>query len=271
MVQIKLKGVIGVESPCTRSFWCGHTYDFMVTRGSYVTHMRSAGDLRKLAQSCQTYEWVVSRGWLRHVPQINEACRRYGTAMSHTWTRQVMRMNEACHTHRWVISHIGMAHVTHVTPDIYWPQKRVMSRTQPRALLIRLSHVAHTRMSHVTHIKESCHTNMNESCHTWYCRELPRRALRMSYEWVISHKFEGVMSHMLQWMTTGLIAANCSMNKLWISHVTHTPMSHVTNMNESCHTNMKNLCHTFHSGWLRGLLPWIVGPGSELQCDWKIG
>jgi len=26
MVQIKLKGVIGVENPSPKSFWCGETY-----------------------------------------------------------------------------------------------------------------------------------------------------------------------------------------------------------------------------------------------------
>ena len=209
MVQIKLKMVIRVESPSSRSFWCGHTYDPMATRGSHVSHMHSAGDFRILAQSCQTYGWFVSRRWVRHVPRINEACCRYGTAMSHTWTRHVMRMNEACHTHRWVMSHIGMTHVTHVTTDIYWPHKWVMSRTLLRALPLRLSHFAHTRMSHVTHMNESCHTNMNEACHTcysgWLRCVLPRTA------------------------------AKGFKNELWMSHVAQTWRSHVTHFTVDDH------------------------------------
>ena len=156
--------------------------------------------------------------------------------------------NESCHAH-----YYGPC-----------PYDRVILHTREWAMShIWMSRVTQTWMRHVTHVTADDYGA--------YCRELPRRALRMSYEWVMSHKLEGVMSHILLWMTTGLIAANCSMNKSWISHVTHTRMSHVTHMNESCHTNMKKLCHNFYSGWLRGLLPWIARPGSELQCDWQIG
>ena len=38
MVQIQLKGVIGVESPSPRSFWCGR-HDFTcLTDSSFITH-----------------------------------------------------------------------------------------------------------------------------------------------------------------------------------------------------------------------------------------
>jgi len=62
-------------------------------------------------QSCDTYEWVMSRWWrsfwgvqlalhmwMSHVTHVNDSCHTCECVMSHMWMRHVTHVNESCHT-----------------------------------------------------------------------------------------------------------------------------------------------------------------------------
>jgi len=106
-----------------------HTYESVTphVRMSHVAHT---------TQSRHTYKWDVS-----HVTET------YEWVMSPTWPRH---MNESCLTHD---RDIWMSHVSHMTETYEW----VMSHTWLTSTMSSLC-VSHRWMRHAAHTNGSCHT-----------------------------------------------------------------------------------------------------------------
>ena len=70
---------------------------------SPVTHMN---------ESCQSYEWAVSRIRMSHVTQSPRKEPRWRLPALYTWKGHVTRMDESCYTYEWVTSHKWMSYVS---------------------------------------------------------------------------------------------------------------------------------------------------------------
>jgi len=99
----------------------------------------------RMNESCHTYEWIMSRVWMRCVCTAY-ACKVRNAPVfeSPAWMSHVTRMNESCHTYEWVMAHKWISAVF-VFESYIW-------------------------RNHVTHMKESRHTYEWVMSHTWMSR-----------------------------------------------------------------------------------------------------
>ena len=99
--------------------------------------------------SFHTFEWVMSRIWMRHDSHVKESCLTSKCVETHVWMSHVWHVND-----RIWISHVALQHTaTHCN-------------TLQHTLQHTAAHCTHLIwMSHVTiRLYKSKHTHVNESC-----------------------------------------------------------------------------------------------------------
>jgi len=190
-----------------------HTFEWVMSHiwMSHVTH---------LIESRHTSDWVMSHIWMSHVTHMNESCHTYTiesrcrNPCRHThdpikyvglWMSRFTQVNESWHAFDGVMSHIWMSHVTHIQMS-HVPRMNVICCAYPRVMshmMCRNLTPAHSAIAGGSNLYIYIYIYTNVSCSTYkWCMfsisvshvTLMNESLH-TYEWVVSHIYECVMSH----------------------------------------------------------------------------